>query len=113
MSSDDKSNGPKSMSELIPKLKGLPSLKRSKGTRKSLEQRLFDYAQTEAGADPSEILYQHSVLCQTCLPYRDPGEEKTRKGNSCTPGFAGPTKSGSCERWEHAGMAALNFGSIR
>ena len=31
MSSDDKSNGPKSMSELIPKLKGLPSLKRSKG----------------------------------------------------------------------------------
>ena len=26
--------------------------------------------------DPSNdgpILYQHSVLCQTCLPYRDPG----------------------------------------
>ena len=21
------------------------------------------------------ILYQHSVLCQTCLPYRDPGDE--------------------------------------
>ncbi len=27
------------------------------------------------GGEPSEILYQHSVLCQTCLPYRDPGDE--------------------------------------
>lgn len=31
---------------------------------------------------PSEIeeriIYQHSVLCQTCLPYRDPGDESRR-----------------------------------
>jgi len=29
-------------------------------------------------ADPEEvkgILYQHSVLCQTCMPYRDPGND--------------------------------------
>src|SRR4051812_35886933 len=25
--------------------------------------------------EPSSILYQHTVLCQTCLPYRDPGAE--------------------------------------
>lgn len=27
--------------------------------------------------DPADIdaLYQHSVLCQTCLPYRDPGDD--------------------------------------
>lgn len=24
---------------------------------------------------PSSIVYQHSVLCQTCLPYRDPGDD--------------------------------------
>lgn len=24
---------------------------------------------------PSSIVYQHTVLCQTCLPYRDPGDE--------------------------------------
>jgi replication initiator protein len=24
---------------------------------------------------PEAILYQHSALCQTCLPYRDPGDE--------------------------------------
>ena len=29
-------------------------------------------------ADPEDvkgILYQHSVLCQTCMPYRDPGND--------------------------------------
>src|ERR1035437_1991321 len=26
-------------------------------------------------SDDIEILYQHSVLCQTCLPYRDPGDD--------------------------------------
>ena len=34
--------------------------------------------------DSAEILYQHSVLCQTCMPYRDPGGRKAlvrRNGN--------------------------------
>jgi len=44
--------------------------------RKSLQQRLLECVDADAPAgDPSEILYQHSVLCQTCLPYRDPGNE--------------------------------------
>lgn len=25
--------------------------------------------------DVKDILYQHSVLCQTCMPYRDPGDQ--------------------------------------
>jgi hypothetical protein len=25
--------------------------------------------------EPSSVLFQHTVLCQTCLPYRDPGPE--------------------------------------
>src|SRR6185437_10327935 len=28
-----------------------------------------------ADEEDASILYQHSVLCQTCMPYRDPGEE--------------------------------------
>lgn len=28
------------------------------------------------GDDPTDLLYQHTVLCQTCLPYRDPGDDK-------------------------------------
>ena len=42
---------------------------------KLLQQRLLDYAEADAGVEPTEILYQHSVLCQTCLPYRDPGDD--------------------------------------
>lgn len=71
--SDNNKGGPKPVQELIAKLKGLPSLKKPKGTRRPLAQRLIDFAEADAGKDPSEILYQHSVLCQTCLPYRDPG----------------------------------------
>lgn len=37
-------------------------------------QRLFDDPAGESDAD-SAILYQHSVLCQTCLPFRDPGDQ--------------------------------------
>ena len=28
-----------------------------------------------ADDEEASILYQHSVLCQTCMPYRDPGED--------------------------------------
>ena len=42
---------------------------------KALQQRLLDYAEADAGTESTEILYQHSVLCQTCLPYRDPGDQ--------------------------------------
>jgi hypothetical protein len=37
-------------------------------------QRIFDVPAIATDAD-SVILYQHSVLCQTCLPFRDPGDQ--------------------------------------
>ncbi|MGH7744473.1 MAG: replication protein RepA [Candidatus Dormibacteria bacterium] len=38
-------------------------------------QRLLDAAALVGSPDdPRSILYQHSVLCQTCLPFRDPGD---------------------------------------
>lgn len=33
-------------------------------------------APMDTPADVREILYQHSVLCQTSMPYRDPGDNK-------------------------------------
>ena len=59
--SDSPGEGPRALAELLPE--------RLKPPGRTL-QRLFDDI---AGAD-SSILYQHSVLCQTCLPFRDPGE---------------------------------------
>src|SRR5271167_4255085 len=49
----------------------LPSFKSLSHAKK----RLLDLPQpdTEEG-----IIYQHSVLCQTCLPYRNPGDENRR-----------------------------------
>ena len=50
----------------------LPSLVRPQHRPISrIEERLI-----EPVLDSAEILYQHSVLCQTCMPYRDPGGEK-------------------------------------
>jgi replication initiator protein len=42
-----------------------------------IQQRLIDGAQFDAANPdaPRELLYQHTVLCQTCLPFRDPGDE--------------------------------------
>ena len=36
------------------------------------QRRLFELPPTDAD---TAILYQHSVLCQTCMPFRDPGDE--------------------------------------
>lgn len=53
--------------ELIKEIKG-PSL---------IQQRLIEgaAAQAESPEAARDILYQHTVLCQTCLPFRDPGDE--------------------------------------
>ena len=74
-------------------------------------QRLFDGMEGAADAD-SAILYQHSVLCQTCLPYRDPGDdvrlwsaqERLRAARGCR--RAGP----STARATTSSMSGLPFG---
>ena len=65
-----KNSGPKPILEIV--ARSAP-----KRPSKPLQQRLLDYAQAGLGegVEATEILYQHSVLCQTCLPYRDPGNE--------------------------------------
>ncbi len=60
--------GPRAILELVARVA-------PKKPPKALQQRLLDFAEANAGIEPSEIVYQHSVLCQTCLPYRDPGDE--------------------------------------
>lgn len=58
---------------LRPILETLPeSLKRERAIRKRL---LSDPLLVDPSTD-GPILYQHSVLCQTCLPYRDPGDDR-------------------------------------
>lgn len=60
------SEEPKTVNELLPKKFKPPG---------AAIQRLFEdpLLLSSVNAD-STILYQHSVLCQTCLPFRDPGD---------------------------------------
>lgn len=41
-----------------------------------IQRRLIDASEFVFDASPDEILFQHTVLCQTCLPYRNPGDER-------------------------------------
>ena len=46
-----------------------------KASRSRFRERLVDAAVLlDSPNDPLSVLYQHSVLCQTCLPFRDPGD---------------------------------------
>jgi Plasmid encoded RepA protein len=38
-------------------------------------QRIVDASVAIRGDQTRSIIYQHTVLCQTCLPYRNPGDE--------------------------------------
>jgi hypothetical protein len=55
----------------------LPKLVKEINGPSIIEQRLIDGAvlQIENPDEARDILYQHTVLCQTCLPLRDPGDE--------------------------------------
>ena len=57
--------GPRRLSDALPKVKPLSRVK----------QRLIESAVQIEAEDPDSIPYQHTVFCQTGLPYRDPGSE--------------------------------------
>jgi hypothetical protein len=40
-----------------------------------VQKRAVDASARISLSPPEEIAYQHTVFCQTCLPYRDPGDE--------------------------------------
>lgn len=56
----------------------LPGLEKHIKGPTPIQQRLIEgaaLALTGDAATPRDILYQHTVLCQTCLPFRDPGDD--------------------------------------
>jgi Plasmid encoded RepA protein len=58
--------GLRPLGDLIPKLK--------KPSR--IKNRLIEASTAIAADDPDEIYFQHTVFCQTAMPYRDPGADK-------------------------------------
>jgi hypothetical protein len=71
-----KSNS-RSVGELLP-IDGIvtPRMRRRLVGPTSIQSRLIETAARCAQEQEDQsILYQHSVFCQTCLPYRDPGDD--------------------------------------
>jgi hypothetical protein len=59
-------------------------------------------------SDPSSILYQHTVLCQTCLPYRNPGdavrEWEREQGATALKVSAGEARDTTTGTWVKLGL---------
>jgi Plasmid encoded RepA protein len=57
---------------------------------------------------PEQIAYQHTVLCQTCLPYRDPGETIRKwareQGQVSLFLIAGEAKNPQTNQWVELGL---------
>lgn len=54
-----------------------PDLFEPRSTRQERADRIIAASEVTTNEDPDSILYQHTVFCQTGLPYRNPGEEVT------------------------------------
>jgi len=64
----------RSESALVPIAQAItPKLKETLRGPSRIESRLLDVIANDDGNGP--ILYQHTIFCQTCLPYRDPGDD--------------------------------------
>lgn len=71
-------------------------------------QRLIDTAAAIEADDPKTIVFQHSIFCQVCLPYRDPGDGVTvwdrRQGRAALLVEARPVLHPQTEEWVRLGL---------
>ena len=72
-----------------------------------IHRRLVSSSAEIMGAPPEEITYQHTVLCQTCLPYRNPGDAvrdgKESKGMLLSV-EAGAARNPDTQEWTELGL---------
>ena len=90
--------GPRRLSDALPKMKPLSRVK----------QRLIESAVQIEAEDPDSITYQHTVFCQTGLPYRDPGSEvrewEREQGTASLLIEAGKAKDPESGKWIELGL---------
>ena len=56
-------------------VKQVKQIRRVSSAPTPIEQRLIDAAAEGRNTEAQTLLYQHTVFCQTSLPYRDPGDD--------------------------------------
>src|SRR5208337_265958 len=108
--SSDKNNPPdpaqKSLGDV---LLNLPAVRAAKkvNTLSRVHRRLIEPIDTEDG-DEARLAFQHTVFCQTSLPYRDPGDEvrlwQREQGAVSMLVKAGEAKNPSTRQWVRLGL---------
>jgi len=82
------------------------AIKRISDEISAVERRMLDRA--EQINDPQDIVYQHTVLCQTVMPYRDPGSEiqvwERRQGEAHLRLEAGSVLDPETKQWMPVGL---------
>lgn len=90
--------------ELFPLLPSLPPVK----SPSKVKRRLRETAVAIDEDDPSCVVYQHTVLCQTCLPYKDPGDDvrewRRQQGSVALKVDAGEAYRGETDQWVKLGL---------
>lgn len=89
------------------KRRGRNAAERPLGPLTLIQSRLIEtMGQLHEG--PHEITYQHSILCQTGLPYRDPGPDARawdrKQGNAALRISAGDAMNPETGEWEQIGL---------
>lgn len=73
-----------------------------------IQRRRIDSAATIADSPAEQIAYQHTVFCQTCLPYRDPGDDvrewERRQGDITLQVAAGALRDPQTQRFVKVGL---------
>jgi hypothetical protein len=73
-----------------------------------IKRRLIDSSAAIQADDPDSVLYQHTVFCQTAMPYRDPGDEvrewEREQGRASLLIEAGRAKDPETGRWLKLGL---------
>ena len=74
----------------------------------SVQDRLIKSGIAIRDGGQEAITYQHTVLCQTCLPYRNPGDDQTRwerkQGDTGLVLYAGEAMNPSTQEWVRLGL---------
>jgi Plasmid encoded RepA protein len=73
-----------------------------------IHRRLVSSSADIMGAPPEEITYQHTVLCQTCLPYRNLGDSvrewEREQGRIALKIHAGEVRNPDTQEWVKLGL---------
>lgn len=86
----------------------LPVAAAKPGTVSRVRRRLIDSSASIIDHDPKSIVFQHTVFCQTSLPYRDPGEAvrewEQSQGNVALRVEAGKAHDPATGQWVKLGL---------